>query len=121
LYLLSTKLRIFNDFGFFIDAVPVRIDDESIPLILKTKIMQATIELLQKIPGNYSGRMRSIPEEDFAYQPFLGEMSKKEIWVTWWTLLRTISPFVVAHMKRRRRSRNNQDKWVNIAVISIIP
>ncbi|HZE83654.1 MAG TPA: DinB family protein [Puia sp.] len=78
--------------------------------------MQATIELLQKIPGNYSGRMRSIPEEDFAYKPFPEKWSKKEILghlVD--SAQNNIRRFVVAQYEETPTITYNQDKWVNIA------
>jgi hypothetical protein len=78
--------------------------------------MQATIEHLQKIIINYSGRLAAIPEETWSRKPEPGKWSKKEILghlVD--SAQNNIRRFVVAQYEDTPRIVYDQDKWVAIA------
>src|SRR3984893_18905847 len=78
--------------------------------------MQATIEHLQKIIINYSGRLSAIPEKTWSHKPGPGKWSKKEILGHLIdSAQNNIRRFVVAQYDERPKIVYNQDKWVVIA------
>jgi len=77
--------------------------------------MQATIEHLQKITVNYSGRLSAIPEEAYCHKPGPGKWSKKEILghlVD--SAQNNIRRFLVAQYEDTPVILYNQDKWVDL-------
>jgi DinB superfamily len=79
-------------------------------------LMQATIENLEKIIGNYSVRLGAVPEDIFTHQPGPGKWSKKEILghlVD--SAQNNIRRFVVAQYEDVPFIVYNQDQWVTLA------
>jgi hypothetical protein len=78
--------------------------------------VQATIENLEKIVGNYSVRLGSIPEEVYLHQPGPGKWSKKE---TLGHLVdsaqNNIRRFIVAQYEDTPFIVYNQDQWVALS------
>jgi hypothetical protein len=78
--------------------------------------MQATIENLAKIVGNYSVRLGTLPEEVYHRQPGPGKWSKKEILghlVD--SAQNNIRRFIVVQYEDIPYIVYNQDKWVALA------
>src|ERR1700730_10332826 len=78
--------------------------------------MQATIEHLQKIIINYSGRLSAIPEKTWSHKPGPGKWSKKEIighLVD--SAQNNIRRFVVAQYEDVPFIVYRKDEWVTIA------
>ena len=78
--------------------------------------MQATIENLEKILGNYSVRLGAVTEEIYIHQPGPGKWSKKEILghlVD--SAQNNIRRFVVAQYEEVPFIAYDQDKWVALA------
>ena len=78
--------------------------------------MQATIEHLQKIIVNYSGRLSAISEDSYSRRPGPGKWSKREILghlVD--SAQNNIRRFVVAQYEDTPRIVYDQDKWVAMA------
>jgi len=75
--------------------------------------MQAIIENLARIIRNYSGRLRTLPEDIYAYKPGPGKWSKKEILghlVD--SAQNNIRRFIVAQYENIPVIVYNQDEWV---------
>jgi hypothetical protein len=78
--------------------------------------MNATIEHLQKIVTNYSGKLNAMTEEAYSYKPQPNKWSKKEILGHLIdSAQNNIRRFVVAQYEDVPVIRYNQDKWVSIA------
>src|ERR1700755_896410 len=84
--------------------------------------MQATIENLGKIIGNYSVRLGAVPEDVYIHRPGPGKWSKKEILghlVD--SAQNNIRRFVVAQYEDSPQIVYDQDKWVGLAGYSDYP
>jgi DinB superfamily len=78
--------------------------------------MQATVENLQKVVANYSGRLGSVTEGVYSNKPVLEKWSKKEILghlVD--SAQNNIRRFVVAQYEDTPNIGYDQDQWVSIA------
>jgi hypothetical protein len=78
--------------------------------------MQAIIENLEKIVGNYAVRLGTIPEEVYIHRPGPGKWSKKEILghlVD--SAQNNIRRFIVAQYEDIPLIVYNQDQWVTLA------
>lgn len=75
--------------------------------------MKATIDNLERIVRNYSGRLEAIPEEMYGYKPAPGKWSKKE---TLGHLVdsaqNNIRRFIVAQYEEEPTILYRQDDWV---------